>query len=311
MTASLRWFVDEIVTFRRRVWLAGWVHDPDREIAGLSVAFPDGDPVPVARWRLASPAAVEEVGAEAGTSGFAIDLPAPDGRYADELALEVRYADGTVVRLVDLHGPATDRDPYHRIERSFWERLGGVEGDVLEVGSRNRSGPVRRGQVGDGRRYVGFDILEGPNVDVVGDAHELSRHFPARSFAAVFAVATFEHLVMPWKAVLEINKVLAPGGIVWVATHQTYPLHEIPWDFYRYSNDGWRGLFNPSTGFAILEVGMGEPAAVVATRSHSLTRDMDAGQAYLGAAVIAQKIGDTALTWPVRTEDVVGNVYPQ
>ena len=45
--------------------------------------------------------------------------------------------------------------------------------------------------------YVGFDIARGPNVDVVGDAHELSRHFPADHFDAVFALSVFEHLAMP------------------------------------------------------------------------------------------------------------------
>jgi len=305
-----QWFVHELATFRRRVWLAGWVHDGQREIAGLRVAFPQGRPVRVDDWQLDSPAAAEELGPEAAACGFAVDLPAPEGRYADELRLTVHYADGHDVELVDLYGPATDRDVYHAIGASFWKRLAAVDGDVLEIGSRDRSGQVRRDQVGAGRGYVGFDILAGPNVDVVGDAHELSRHFPPNRFGAVFAIATFEHLLMPWKAVLEINRVLAPGGIVWVATHQTYPLHEIPWDFYRYSNDAWRGLFNPWTGFAILEVGMGEPAAIVATRSHSITRDMDAGQAYLGATVIAQKIGDTALAWDVRVPDLLESTYP-
>ena len=51
---------------------------------------------------------------------------------------------------------------------------------------------------------------------------------------------------MPWKAILEINAVLAEGGLLFVATHQSWPPHELPWDFWRYSPAAFQALLTPS-----------------------------------------------------------------
>jgi SAM-dependent methyltransferase len=56
--------------------------------------------------------------------------------------------------------------------------------------------------------------LDGEGVDPVGDVHKLSQSFPLGHFDFVFSVSVFEHLLFPWKAVLEINKVLKTGGYI-------------------------------------------------------------------------------------------------
>ena len=80
------------------------------------------------------------------------------------------------------------------------------ESRVLEIEARARSGITHRERFSPPAKYVGLDISPGPNVDVVGDAQHLSRVVTGK-FDAVFSVATFEHLLMPWKVVLELNKV--------------------------------------------------------------------------------------------------------
>ena len=72
-------------------------------------------------------------------------------------------------------------------------------------------------------------------MDVMGDAHKLSDYFDKDSFDVIFSMSVFEHLAMPWKVALELNKVLKPGGMMLHTTHQTWPLHEEPWDYWRYS----------------------------------------------------------------------------
>ncbi len=106
--------------------------------------------------------------------------------------------------------------------------------------------------------YVGLDIKEGPNVDVVGDAHDLVDAVGRDGFDAVFSIATFEHLAMPWKAVLAVNQVLISKA--WSIWARAPGLHEHPVDFWRFSDQAWRALFNKATGFEIVEVAMGEPA---------------------------------------------------
>src|SRR5689334_1506132 len=80
---------------------------------------------------------------------------------------------------------------------------------VLEIGSREVTGPSSWRPQFNRARYVGFDFHPGPNVDVVGDAHRLSTHFAdVVPFDAVLSVATFEHLATPWVVATEIARVL-------------------------------------------------------------------------------------------------------
>jgi len=180
----------------------------------------------------------------------------------------------------------------------------------LEIGSRARSAVSVRQLLPAKLEYVGLDLLAGPNVDVVGDAHNLSGLFPARRFTAALARSVFEHLAMPWKVVIELNRVLEMGGIVFITTHQTWVLHEEPWDFWRFSSHTWPCLFNRETGFEIMEVAHGEPARIHPMWDSPIVRDMPAHPAFLSSAVIARKIGETSLTWNVPTPSAVKGHYP-
>jgi SAM-dependent methyltransferase len=202
-------------------------------------------------------------------------------------------------------------DPFHSLFRKFVEGLGSLaSGKVLEVGARNRSGAVRRGLIPPNLAYTGMDIMPGENVDVVGDAHELGSYFAPESFDAIFAMSTVEHLLMPWKFAIEANHVLKPGGLIMLTTHQSWPLHERPWDFWRFSDHSWAALFNRCTGFQILETAMGEPASIVPHFAHPITCTLESQPAYLTCAVKARKIGKTALEWPVKIADALDNSYP-
>lgn len=68
---------------------------------------------------------------------------------------------------------------------------------------------------------------------------------------------------MPWKVVLEMNKVLKKGGVGFIFTHQTTQLQEPPLDFWRYSIYSWDALFNAHTGFEILDRAMYLPNCVL------------------------------------------------
>ena len=140
-------------------------------------------------------------------------------------------------------------DPYHAVFADFIARANEQENcRILELGARGTHvDPRLRGF----SQYVGFDIHPGPNVDVVGDVHSLSQ-LVSGPFDAVYAISTFEHLAMPWKAVLEINAVLAEGGLLFLATHQSWPPHELPWDFWRYSPAAFHVLLNRHTGFEVV-----------------------------------------------------------
>lgn len=308
---SVAWCVDELIQLRDRIWVSGWIHNTVEAtpITDVWLRFPDGEPQP-ARHGLPRPDVAEVHGPGADACGFEFATHAPPDRYVDELLLGARAGRETV-EFDHLVHPHIETDPYHTLEKRFWDHLEQLpRGRVLEMGSRARSGNTRRDRIHDRLEYVGLDIVEGPNVDVVGDGHELDTLFPPHHFDAVFALSVFEHLLMPWKAAAGINRVLRPGGWVLVGTHQTFPLHDRPWDFWRYSNDAWRGLFNSATGFRIVDVAMGERAAIVPLASHAITRDTHMGEAYMAAGVIAEKVADTDLRWQATVAEILEDPYP-
>lgn len=90
--------------------------------------------------------------------------------------------------------------------------------------------------------YVMADIAAGPDVDVVADLHQLPSEWTGR-FDAFVAMAVFEHLARPWIAAQEVERVLAPGGVCYVSTHQTFPLHGYPKDFFRFSTEALALIF--------------------------------------------------------------------
>jgi SAM-dependent methyltransferase len=208
----------------------------------------------------------------------------------------------------------SSKSPYHEIFQGFVQRTNQLnQYKILELGARNVTGIVRRNIFKEYREYVGFDIHEGENVDVIGDIHQLSTYFPENSFDAVYSVSVFEHLAMPWKAVLEINKVMKEGGLLMISTHPTWPAHELPWDFWRFSESSFTSLLNPITGFEILSCQEGYLCHIVPFETDVHLREMLRAEANLNVAVLARKIAppDSRLKWEIDTNEIISNMYPK
>jgi Methyltransferase domain len=200
-------------------------------------------------------------------------------------------------------------DPYHETFAFFCSEASKRSGyRVLQLGS---FGSPVDGRLTGWSQALGVDIRPGPNVDVVGDVHALSSLVPGR-FDAVYSVSVFEHLAMPWQVVLELNRVTNIGGLVFVATHPTWPLHEEPWDFWRYSPHAFRVLFNERTGFELLRVEEGLPAAILSLNTERSAAWMHRYEAFLGVAMVARKIADleASFDWGDSAEELLSTTYP-
>lgn len=310
---ALHWNVDSYSIHFDRIHLRGWAHDLPIPIGGIAAVFPE----PIGRIALRSFGQIPSVdlvgllGESAAACRFDEWVTVPRGLVNSDFSLSFELTDGTTVSTGLVHQVAEFHDPFHACWRRFLGMLHSMPpGVVLEIGARARSGITRREVVGH-HEYVGIDILPGPNVDLVGDAHELSQVFAGRKFVAAFSFSVFEHLVMPWKVAIELNHVLAEGGLVFTQTHQTWPMHEEPWDFWRFSQHAWRALFNSSTGYEIVETSAGDYAEIYPCRPTRITRDLPMQAAYLGSASIARKISSTALSWPVPTQVAARDMYPK
>ena len=118
-------------------------------------------------------------------------------------------------------------------------------GFVLETGTK-RYGPnstSRRHLWPEARKSLGVDFEDGLDVDVVADLEELSKHFDINSVDAIFSASTFEHIRRPWIAAQEMLKVLKKGGVMFVQSHEHFPRHSFPFDYWRFTPMAWDVLF--------------------------------------------------------------------
>ena len=199
----------------------------------------------------------------------------------------------------------------------FIELVNREKTSVLEVGSRPSSpfAVCNRPHFQPHVRFIGFDVLPGENTDVVGDAHYLTRYFPNGSLGAAYSLTVLEHLLMPWRFAAELNRVLEIGGLLFYATHQTWPLHAEPNDFYRFSDEALKFLFGKEAGFEIIDSHMEHRVWLYPEHRTEpyLTTPLFPG--YGNSQVLARKVRhlEPGWTWELETDRVFdrSKMYPR
>lgn len=189
---------------------------------------------------------------------------------------------------------------------------------VLEIGSRVVSPRSRskRELFPNAASYVGFDYYPDANTDVVGDAHELSKYFPGQKFDAIFSLVVLEHIAMPWILAREISKLLDIGGVTCHVSVHSWALHETPWDFWRFSDEGLKVLFSPPLGFETIKAGLFEPVRLYMDSDNPLQEYMVRDPGFAGCCIYARKVSECdfdKLNWGTSIKDVLGpgHFYPE
>lgn len=238
-------YFDEVAKFYNFIFIRGWLHSRSdtnrRKIQYARLIGTDGESwISVCRLNheredLMSEAAAFEI---QGLKTCGVnDLP-------EFLELNIDTGEKIIVNV----GAAiqTGRDSFApSLSNSFFGSL--KPGDfVLDIGGRARSGKRTYiescGYDLQGVNIVTLDIVPDDGVDIVGDAHELSNVVKGRQFDAILCVSVFEHLLMPWKVVLEMNKVLKLGGLhlfILINLSACMICHGIIGDFLRMHGKGY------------------------------------------------------------------------
>src|SRR3954452_14531199 len=127
---------------------------------------------------------------------------------------------------------------------------------IVEIGSRpaagQEQGPLLR-DIFQGRDFIGCDLFEGPNVDRTEDVHRLS--FADDSVGSVVSVDTLEHVGDPLRAVAEMHRVLRPGGVCAITSVMFFYIDEHPWDYWRFTPEGFGLLLGPSATSELISRG--------------------------------------------------------
>lgn len=309
----MRYAIDKLFTFRSHVFCDGWFSGLARSGGRIAVLIGDrefqAELVPVVRPDLRA-----TFGEGAETWGFTLScrIDAFAGWYGQvSLLLDDGETTLRVDRPAEIPNEAARREASDA-ELEFFRLMHAADNPaVLEIGSRMRSGVVKTSRLPSGARYVGFDIAAGGNVDVVGDAHFMSHHLPHDHFDFVFSISTFEHLLMPWKVAIELNRVMKKGGLAFIHSHQGWPVHDAPWDFYRFSKFGWHGLFNQFTGFEVVASAHAEPATMIPqTQMNNPATFLEHETGYLMTVCLIRKIGPCAVTWDADPASIISTAYP-
>jgi SAM-dependent methyltransferase len=125
---------------------------------------------------------------------------------------------------------------------------------VLDVGCGVK--PYYPFFAGVASEYLGVDVVENPAAELLGPVEALP--VETASFDVVLCTQVLEHCDDPRTAVSELARVTRPGGRVLASTHGVQVYHPSPADYWRWTHEGLRRLFETSAEWASLRV---DPAA--------------------------------------------------
>jgi SAM-dependent methyltransferase len=94
-----------------------------------------------------------------------------------------------------------------------------------------------------GKQYFGCDMREGPGVDKVLNLHDT--HLPEKSVGTVLCLDTLEHVEYPHRALEEIHRILKPRGIAIISSVMNFPIHDYPYDYWRFTPEAFRSILKP------------------------------------------------------------------
>lgn len=140
-------------------------------------------------------------------------------------------------------------------------------GRILDLGCGMKPYEPLLGRPGD--RWVGVDnppsMAGSYGAFTLADAFADSHHLPFRDgvFDSVVCTQVLEHVAEPGRVLREAARVLRPGGVLVVTAPMLWPLHEEPFDYYRYTQHGLRHLLRQAGLEVLQEVQRGRaPAAL-------------------------------------------------
>ncbi|HNT56306.1 MAG TPA: methyltransferase domain-containing protein [Syntrophales bacterium] len=121
---------------------------------------------------------------------------------------------------------------------------------ILDVGSMDINGSYRDLFDSPPWHYRGADMAEGKNVDLVLRDPHAWKEIPSRSLDVVISGQALEHMAFFWIVILEVERILRPGGFFCLIAPSGGPAHRYPVDCWRFLPDGFSAL----AAYADLEI---------------------------------------------------------
>ena len=113
---------------------------------------------------------------------------------------------------------------------------------ILDLGSQNIGGSYRSIFSNPNWKYIGADLLEGENVDLVLKDPYKWNEIDSSEFDVVISGQAFEHIEFFWLTICEISRILKPGGFCCIIAPSSGHEHRYPVDCWRFYPDGFSAL---------------------------------------------------------------------
>ena len=116
----------------------------------------------------------------------------------------------------------------------------------LEIGTRySLTWEIRK--LFSNSEYIGVDMEDGPEVDVVLDLTEdfsiVDKILSQKRFNTIFCLSVLEHCSNPFMMAENITKLLNRNGVLYVSAPFSWEFHGYPSDYWRFTPEGIRILF--------------------------------------------------------------------
>lgn len=133
-----------------------------------------------------------------------------------------------------------------------------AKGILLDIGCGNQPYyAIYRKKVD---KYFGLDLptasqVMGVNLkpDIISNAN-FSIPVKNESIDTVLLIQVLEHLAEPEKVISETKRILREGGVLILSTRQLYPVHGIPFDFFRFTKYSLEYLLKEKNRFKVEEI---------------------------------------------------------
>lgn len=147
-------------------------------------------------------------------------------------------------------------DPYYLHYASYHKELKKAihiyaKGDLLDIGCGNKPyEPMYKDLI---KSYIGCDIVQSNlnKVDIISPANNIP--LEDNTFDTVVSNQVIEHVEDHQGLVNEAFRLLKPGGYFILSGPFCWPIHEEPFDFFRFSKFGFNYILEKA-GFEVLEI---------------------------------------------------------
>lgn len=113
---------------------------------------------------------------------------------------------------------------------------------IIDIGSQDVNGSYKPLFQKENWTYVGCDMIEGNNVDIILKDIYNWKEMKSNSYDIVISGQAFEHIEYFWITMFEVSRILKPGGMCCIIAPSRGFEHKYPLDCWRFYPDGFKSL---------------------------------------------------------------------